>query len=49
MGLMDNLGDKVKDVMNDPEKKQKIEQIAKDKGISMEQAKEHFAKHKDNQ
>jgi len=45
MGLMDNMGDKAKDMMSDPDKKKQIEQMAKDKGMSIEQAKEHFAKH----
>lgn len=46
MGLMDNMNDKVKDMMNDPDKKQQLEQTAKEKGISVEQAaKEHLAKH----
>lgn len=44
MGLMDNMSDKAMDMMNDPEKKQRIEQMAKDQGISIEQAKEKFAK-----
>ena len=49
MGLMDNLDDKAKDMMNDPERKRQIEQLAKEKGISVEQAaKEHMAKHNDN-
>lgn len=48
MGMMDNLGDKAKDIMNDPDKKQQIEQLAKDKGISIDQAKEQFAKHTGN-
>lgn len=49
MGMMDDLGDKAKDMMNDPQKKQQIEQLAKEKGISIEQAaKEHLSKQKDN-
>lgn len=44
MGLMDNVNNKAKDMMNDPDKKQQIEQMAKDKGISIEQAKEKFMK-----
>lgn len=49
MGLMDNLEDKAKDMMNDPAKKKEIEQMAKDKGISVEQAaKEHMSKHENN-
>jgi hypothetical protein len=45
MGLMDELEDKGKDLMNDPAKKAKIEQIAKDKGLSIDEAKDHFLKH----
>ena len=47
MGLLDNLEDKAKDVMQDPEQRAKIEQLAKDKGISLEAAKAHFLKHGD--
>lgn len=48
MGLMDSLDDKAKDMLNDPERKRQLEQLAKDKGISIEQAaKEHFEKHND--
>lgn len=49
MGLMDDIQDKGKDIMNDPEKKAKIEQLAKDKGMSLEEAKDHFMKHGDQQ
>lgn len=46
MGLMDSFEDKAKEMMNDPEKKRRIEQLAKEKGISLEQAaKEHYMKH----
>jgi len=38
MGIMDNLQDKAGDVMDND----KIEQFAKDKGISVEEAKQHF-------
>lgn len=44
MGLMDDMKDKAQDVMNDPEKREKIEQIAREKGISMDEAKAHFMK-----
>lgn len=47
MGFMDDMKDKAERAMNDPAKRQKIEQIAKDKGISMDEAKEHFLKHND--
>jgi hypothetical protein len=50
MDLLDNLGDKAKDAMNDPAKKRQIEQLAKEKGISIEQAaKEHLSKQKGDQ
>jgi len=46
MGLMDNMKGKAKDMMDDPDKKKEIEQMAKEKGISVEQAaKEHLAQH----
>jgi hypothetical protein len=45
MGMFDDLEAKGKDVMDDPAKKAQIEQMAKDKGMSMEEAKKHFMKH----
>lgn len=49
MGLMDNMSDKAKDVMNDPDKKQQIEKLAKEKGISIkEAAKQYTEKKKEN-
>ena len=42
MGLLDNLKQKADDAMNDPDKKAKIEQMAKEKGISIEEAKSRF-------
>jgi len=47
MGYMDKAKDITGDTMNDTEKKAKIEQIAKDKGISIDKAKEHFMKKND--
>jgi tRNA(Ser,Leu) C12 N-acetylase TAN1 len=44
MGMMDNTSSKAKDMMSDPDKKKQIEQMAKEQGITMEQAKEQFAK-----
>ena len=44
MSLMDDMKSKANDMMNDPDKKAKIEQMAKDTGISIEEAKEHFMK-----
>jgi len=45
MGIFDEVKDKAQDVLNDPDKRAKIEQMAKDKGISIDQAKDHFMKH----
>lgn len=42
MGLLDNLQDKAKDVMDDPETREKIERMAAERGISVEAAKEKF-------
>lgn len=47
MSMFDNLRDKAQDVMNNPEQREKIEQIARDKGISLEEAKDHFLKTQD--
>lgn len=48
MGMMDDMTNDIKnkgeDLMKDPGTKAKIEQIAKDKGMSIDQAKEHFMK-----
>lgn len=44
MGLMDSMKDKAQDAMNDDGQRQKIEQLAKEKGISIEAAKEHLRK-----
>jgi uncharacterized protein with GYD domain len=42
MGLLDNLKDKAKDIMDDPEAQEKIKKIAEEKGITLEAAKEKF-------
>jgi hypothetical protein len=47
MGLLDDMQDKGKDMMDDPDKKAKIEQLAKDKGMTIDEAKAHFMKHGD--
>ena len=47
MGMLDDMENKSKDVMNDPEKRAKIEQMAKDNGMSIEEAKAHFMQHND--
>lgn len=49
MGMLDNMDNQSKDVMNDPEKRAKIEQMAKDNGMSIEEAKAHFMQHSDQQ
>jgi hypothetical protein len=46
MGMMDNLKDQAQDMMDDPETRSKIEQIAKDRNISIDEAKEHYMRHK---
>lgn len=47
MSMFDSLRDGAQDVMNNPEQREKIEQIAREKGISLEQAKDHFLKTQD--
>jgi hypothetical protein len=42
MGIMDDLKDKASDLMDQPDKKDQIEQMAKEKGISIDEAKQHF-------
>jgi hypothetical protein len=41
---MDDLKDKAQNVMNDPQKREDIERIAKEKNISLDDAKAHFIK-----
>lgn len=47
MSMFDDMKDKAKDIMNDPEKKAKIEQLAKDNNMSIEEARDHYLKHED--
>jgi hypothetical protein len=47
MSMFDNLRDKAQDVMNNPEQRAKIEEIAREKGLSLEEAKDHFLKTQD--
>lgn len=47
MGMMDDMQGKKDDIMADPMTRAKIEQLAKDKGMSMEDAKAHYMKHGD--
>lgn len=44
MTMFDDVRNKTQEVLGDltPEQKDKIEQIARDKGISIEEAREHF-------
>lgn len=45
MGMFDAMENKMQEMMNDPQQRAKIEEIAKQKGISMEEAaKEHMMK-----
>jgi hypothetical protein len=46
MGMMDNLKDKAKDMMDDPSMREKIEKYAKDHNISVDKAKKHFMRDK---
>ena len=48
MSLLDNLEEEAQNMMADPAKRAKIEQIAKDEGISMQAATSHFMKHDDS-
>lgn len=48
MGLLDDIKDKGKDLMDDPEKKAQIEKMADEHGISVEEAKEKFLKKEEN-
>jgi hypothetical protein len=44
MGIFDDVKGKAGDMMDDPANKIKIEQIAREKGLSIEDAKKHFMK-----
>ena len=49
MSLIDSLGDQAKDYMKDPNKREQIEQLAKEKGITVEQAaNDHMAKNNED-
>ena len=45
MGMFDDLDDKNTDIMDDPYKREQIEQIAQDEGLTIEEAKAQFLKH----
>lgn len=49
MDMFDDMKDKTTDIMDDPAKRAKIEQIAKEKGMTIDEAKDHFMKHGDQQ
>ena len=49
MSMFDDIQAKGKDVMNDPEKKAQIEQLAKEKGLTIEEAKTHYLQHNQQQ
>lgn len=44
MGIIDQIKAKSQDIMNDPAKREKVEQIAREKGLSIEEAKAYFLK-----
>ncbi|MDL2363656.1 MAG: hypothetical protein QFB86_04720 [Patescibacteria group bacterium] len=45
MSLFDSLEHEAEAIMKDPVKRAKIEQIAQEKGITLDAAKAHFLKH----
>lgn len=49
MGIMDNMKDQSSNIMDDPSKKEQIEQMAKEHGISIDEAKERFTKNDGSQ
>lgn len=49
MGLMDDMKAKAGDVMNDPKAREEVERIAREKNISIDAAREHFMKKKEEQ
>lgn len=49
MGMLDNVKDKADDMMNDPNKREELQRMAKEKGISMEEAKQRFMNKSDSQ
>lgn len=42
MGMLDDIENEGKDIMENPQTKAKVEQIAKEKGLSLEDAKKDF-------
>ena len=48
MNMLDDMQDKAKDMMSDPSMRERVEQYAKEKGCTIEEAKEHFLKRNEN-
>jgi cell division protein FtsL len=46
MGLFDDLEGDVKNALNDPAHRAKIEEIARSRGMSLEQAAQHYVTHR---
>ena len=42
MAMMDNMDDQMQDIMDDPDTRMEIEQMANDEGISIEDAKRKY-------
>lgn len=42
MGIFDNMSDQSKDLMSDPDAREKIQKIAEEHDMSMEEATEHY-------
>ena len=47
MGMIDDMKDKAKDMMDDPDQRAKIEKYAKDHNITVDEAKSRLMKHND--
>lgn len=47
MGTLDNMRDQANDIMDDPDARDKIQRIADEHGMSIEDAKTHYLQHKD--
>ena len=47
MGIMDNIKDQSQNIMDDPDHRSKIEKIAQDRGISIDEAKDHYIRQND--
>jgi hypothetical protein len=47
MGTLDNMRDQANDIMDDPDARDKIQRIADEHGMSIEDAKTHYLQQKD--